>query len=116
MKVDADIASASDGSICCVSVDMQKVIQIPKLTIKDAFFSRKLNVFNETFAPIDSKGKSVCVLWHEGQSGRKASNIATAYIEFIINCARDAEKSFFTPTTVMRKTKTRSCSRHLFAW
>ena len=59
MKNDSNIASASNGKICCVSVDMQKVIQIPKLTIKDAFFSRKLNVFNETFAPVHSKGVPV---------------------------------------------------------
>ena len=79
-----------------VAVDMQKILLIPKLPTKDYFFSRKLILFNETFADINPKsGNSYCFLWTEDHSGRKAKNIATTYVEFVIRCARDYETIIF---------------------
>ena len=65
-----------------LAVDMQKVLQLPKLTLKAQFFVSHLTVFNETFC--DLKGnKDVFVLWHEAEGGRCASDVASAYWKFI---------------------------------
>lgn len=68
-----------------VTADMQKAILMPKLPTKDYYFSRKLVLFNETFAvPGEiSDRKSRCMLWHEGESGRKAYNITSSYIKYL---------------------------------
>jgi hypothetical protein len=95
MQADSARATASNGKIKTVCVDMQKVLQLPQIGIKDAFFSRKLNMFNETFADVSPKGNSVCVLWHEEEAGRKASQIATAYCSFIKQSCRDVEEINF---------------------
>ena len=58
-----------------VSVEMQKVIMLPRLPgIKEAIFCKCLVVFNETFAPTGKKAnmKPVGILWHETIEGRSA--------------------------------------------
>ena len=65
----------------CFCVDMQKVIILPKLTTKESFFTSRLVCFNETFASGD-EGKDYTVMWHEGISGRKACDVASAYTKF----------------------------------
>ena len=52
------------------------------MTIKEHFFVSRLVVFNETFASLNKDGDYV-VLWHEGVAGRKASDVASAYIKCI---------------------------------
>lgn len=50
------------------SMDMQKVIMLPRLDMfKSVVFAKRLSVYNETFAPVGSskKSKIVPVLWHE---------------------------------------------------
>lgn len=82
----------SSGNVKVVSVDMQKVLLLPKLSIKEAFFSRKLVLFNETFCDVSKNGEAVCVLWHEGDAGRKAKNITTTYIHYVFKFCRDFEE------------------------
>lgn len=65
------------------TVDMQKVLQMPKVPSKDYFFSRKLVLFNETFACPGKDNDAMCILWHEGEAGRKAFNVANAYNKFV---------------------------------
>lgn len=77
------------------TVDMQKAICMPKLTIKEYYFSRKLVLFNETFVPPGKNEDAYCIVWHEGESGRKAHNIASSYIYFVINNARDYSEIVF---------------------
>ncbi|KAL4714331.1 hypothetical protein ACJJTC_009683 [Scirpophaga incertulas] len=69
------------------TADMQKAICMPKLTTKDYYFSRKLVLFNETFVSPGKNEPAFCLVWHEGESGRKAYNIASTYVQFIINHA-----------------------------
>ena len=64
------------------TVDMQKVILIPKLTTKEHFFTPRLIAYNETFARLSS-GTDLCVLWHEAVSGRDAAQVASAYIKAV---------------------------------
>ena len=51
---------AVDSDVSQYSVDMQKVILLPKLTTKQHFFVSRLVVFNETFAPKNRKKTRFC--------------------------------------------------------
>uniref|UniRef100_A0A1Y1LR10 Uncharacterized protein n=1 Tax=Photinus pyralis TaxID=7054 RepID=A0A1Y1LR10_PHOPY len=66
------------------AVDMQKVLLLPKMTIKDAFFVSRLSVFHETFANLKPKGKNKCVLWHEAIKARNAPEVVSAYYNVLI--------------------------------
>ena len=81
----------NDDSIVLATTDMQKAITLPKMPTKDHFFSRKLVIFNQTFATPGKNKDCTCVLWHEEQAGRKAWNVANAYVEFI-KMHRDKER------------------------
>ena len=71
-----------DANFNVYTADMQKVIIIPKMTIKNAYFVSRLVVFNETFASLHGS-KDVCVLWNESVSGRRASDVASTYYNII---------------------------------
>lgn len=90
-----DICKNSDGKRAIFTVDMQKVILMPKLSTKDYFFSRKLVLFNETFAAPGINQPSYCLLWHEGESGRNAFNIATMYVLFLKKYCQNCEEVTF---------------------
>jgi hypothetical protein len=70
-----------------VSVDMQKVIMLPELRgVKTAIFTRRIIAFNETFAVVGKateKTKNKCVLWHEGDAGRSAQEVADAFVKYL---------------------------------
>lgn len=90
MNADNKDAEKENSGIAIFTVDMQKCITMPQLNNKDFFFSRKLNLFNETFAGIGKGNKpATAMLWHEGESGRKAFDVATAYVLFIKMYCRD---------------------------
>ena len=72
-----------DDNLLVMSVDLQKAITMPKILTKEHFFSRKVIIFNETFACPKKDGPIVCVLWHEAEAGRKAFNITSASLSFI---------------------------------
>ena len=71
-----------DTGSACFAVDMQKIIMLPKMNVKEHFFVSRLAVFNETFASL-SNDDDLCVLWHEGLSGRDASDVTSAYYKII---------------------------------
>ena len=79
-----DVAKQWGEGSRCIAVDMQKVIMLPKMNIKEHFFVSRLTVFNETFASL-SGDEDMCVLWHEALSGRDASDVTSAYYQAIIN-------------------------------
>lgn len=87
LKIIEEKVDKSDGQEALYTVDMQKVICMPLLTTKEYFFSRKLVLYNETFVPPGTNKQAVCIVWHEGESGRKAHNVATTYIFFSENTA-----------------------------
>uniref|UniRef100_A0A2A4J600 DUF7869 domain-containing protein n=1 Tax=Heliothis virescens TaxID=7102 RepID=A0A2A4J600_HELVI len=90
MNADSKDAEKMNSGIAIFTVDMQKCITMPQLNNKDFFFSRKLNLFNETFAGIGKGNKpATAMLWHEGESGRKAYDVATAYVLFLKMYCRD---------------------------
>lgn len=70
-----------------VSVDMQKIIMLPRLPgIKSCVFTRRLVQFHQTFAPLGgkrSKDSVIGVVWDESLSGRNAEDVASAYVKFM---------------------------------
>ena len=71
-----------------VSVDMQKVIMLPRLPgLKVVVFCKRIVVFNETFAPVggskNGKDKATGVLWHEGIRGRSTVDVVGTFPSFI---------------------------------
>ena len=82
LHYDTELMRNDPDNVYVVTADMQKVIQMPTIATKDYFFSRKLILFNETFATPGKDNEAACVLWHEGEAGRKAFHIANAYNVF----------------------------------
>ena len=73
----------------CFTADMQRVIVLPKLTTKEHLFESCLIIFNETFA-LKTLGKpDYCILWHEAIAGRKAPDVASAFLQLICQCNED---------------------------
>ena len=65
-----------------MSVDLQKVIMLPKLPgLKCSISCKRLVFFNESFVPVGSKnGKGSGVMWHEALAVRYAKEIASKFI------------------------------------
>ena len=72
------------------SVDMQKVLILPKLTTKEHLFVSRLVCFNETFASSRRGHIDYAIMWHEGISGRKACDVASAYVKFLVTSEEQA--------------------------
>ena len=65
-----------------ISVDMQKVILLPRLPqYKRCLFTRRVVTINQSFVPIGKQRgvKARGVLWHEGICGRKDEDVASAF-------------------------------------
>ncbi|XP_044024086.1 uncharacterized protein LOC122862640 [Siniperca chuatsi] len=89
-KLDAEKQQSDNLSIR--SVNLQKVILLPRMPgVRTAVFTKRISVFHETFATVGnktgSKKKSISVIWHEGIAGRKAEEVASAYV-----CALQRER------------------------
>jgi hypothetical protein len=89
-RLDADREWPEDYSVR--SVDLQKVIMLPRMPgIKSVVFTKRIVAFHETFALIgkDKKKtpdkKHISVLWHEGIAGRKAEELAAAFVKAALN-------------------------------
>ena len=75
------------------SVDLQKVIMLPRMTgVKTCAFTRRIIAFNETFAELGKAKSNVVVLWNESVGGRSASEICSAFWNFLINKVRDTKQ------------------------
>ncbi|XP_077091400.1 uncharacterized protein LOC143742433 isoform X2 [Siphateles boraxobius] len=77
------------------SVDLQKVIMLPRMPgVKTAVFTKRITAFHETFVSVGknsfSKKNSLSVIWHEGIAGRKAEEVASAFLR-ALNQERDVK-------------------------
>ena len=84
--------------VCVLSVDMQKVIMMPRMPgIKNCVFTRRLVQFHQTFAPLGGKAdKIIGVVWDESVSGRNADDVASAYVQYMRHpLCRDKTKFIF---------------------
>ena len=91
-----------------VSVDMQKVIMLPRLPgLKVVVFCKRIVVFNETFAPVggskNGKDKATGVLWHEGIRGR-SDIISSCRQSLVMNATTFStlQKEFLNPITLVK--------------
>lgn len=90
-KVDA--GRTPDDQEVITSVDLQKVMMLPRLPgVKSCAFTKRIVAFNETFAGLGKSSNNVAVVWNESVSGRNADAICSAYWSFFKK-ERDA-KSF----------------------
>ena len=76
-----DRQRVTNDSELFVSADMMRVTLLPILPHKVCVFTPRLITYNETFTALGGK-KGVCVLWHEGISGRDAPDVASAFMKF----------------------------------
>ncbi|KAF0305664.1 hypothetical protein FJT64_022748 [Amphibalanus amphitrite] len=78
---------------------------LPILPVKEAIFTQRLPVYNETFSLLMPQEKtrkenrklmqrlmSTCVIWHEGEAGRSAEDVAGAYLVFLNEVCRDVTR------------------------
>ena len=75
--------------VVCFTADMQRVIVLPKLTTKEHLFVSRLVTFNETFASKTPGKLDYCIHWHEAISGRKAPDLASAFLQLMRQCNED---------------------------
>lgn len=77
------------------AADMQKVLILPKMTLKNSFFVSRLVVFHETFANLKPAGQNKCVLWHEAIKGRNAPDVVSAYYNVLIKLNTETKHVVF---------------------
>ena len=81
------------------AADMEKVIMLPRLPgMKKAIFTRRIVLFNETFAPLGGKQSlrdTIAVLWHEGIKGRNDEDLASTVTK-VLKHEQNKELSEFT--------------------
>ena len=66
------------------TVDMQKVLVLPKLKTQEHHFVSRLITFKETFAMMTLElFPTYCILWHEAICGRTASDVTSSFLRFI---------------------------------
>lgn len=70
------------------SVDLQKVIMLPRLPgVKSVCFTKRIIAFHLTFSPIveySKNARTTSLVWHEGLAGRKCEEISSMYVKALI--------------------------------
>ena len=70
----------SETPILCF--DLQNVISIPRASVSNMFYKRKLSVYNLT-GHLSVNRRAYCVVWHESLSGRTGNDIANALVAML---------------------------------
>lgn len=84
---------------------------LPRLdTLQRVIFTRRLIVFNETFAELGPKGKVYACLWHNGISGRKSDDMLSAFHHFYVECGH-----YTSHTTILDNCSSQNKHWNLFA-
>lgn len=90
----ADRDQPFDPSHIKVSTDQQKVVMLPRMEqYKEVLFTKRVRVFNQTFAPLGST-KIMPVfpcIWHDGIAGKKKEEVISSYHAFLLR-NRDANE------------------------
>lgn len=75
-------------STCYYSVDLQKVIMLPRMEqYKAAIFCPRIIAYNESFVPLGSSKKDdipFAAVWNESTSGRKQEDIISTIRAFLL--------------------------------
>ena len=95
MEYTTDSKSKHSDDEIFTSADLQKVIMLPQMEcFKKAIFTRRLTVFNETFAELGSGKRDIAALWHEGISGRQDEDLASTFHSYMLKM-RDLKRVVF---------------------
>lgn len=84
---DRDKLIRDDPRNVIVSGDLMKVVMLPRMEMfKEVLFTRRICVFNETFAPIGGSQKLpvFAALWPESIAGRKKEDLISCYHSFLM--------------------------------
>ena len=82
-NMNVDITTV-DGNTSCLIIDLQQVIPLPTLTHSEMFYLRQLSHFNFCIHAYPSN-QGFMNLWHEGEGGRGASEIASCIFNLVNN-------------------------------
>ncbi|KAL4126409.1 hypothetical protein QTP88_010631 [Uroleucon formosanum] len=82
IKVDAAKSTLPGSQTCTITMDLQKVYPLPKLSHTSMYYSRQLSCFNFGIHVTDTSNGIMCV-WHEGQSWRGGNQIASCLMQAI---------------------------------
>ncbi|CAH1107007.1 unnamed protein product [Psylliodes chrysocephalus] len=83
---EADKIKSQNSKDLFVSVDLQKVIMLPRCEMfKSLIFTQRLVAYNESFVPLKSMAKEqpTAVIWHEAIRGRKKEDIISVFAKYI---------------------------------
>ncbi|CAH1115708.1 unnamed protein product [Psylliodes chrysocephalus] len=80
IKQDAGNRTLPESDTCTVTIDLQKVFALPKLTHTSMYYSRQLSCYNFGIHVTDTADGIMCV-WHEGQSGRGGNQMASCLLQ-----------------------------------
>ncbi|XP_072399045.1 LOW QUALITY PROTEIN: uncharacterized protein [Diabrotica undecimpunctata] len=69
---------------CTITMDLQKVFSLPKLTHSSMYYSRQISGYNFGIHVADTDDGLMCI-WHEGQSGRGGNQMASCLLQ-TLNC------------------------------
>ncbi|CAH1099364.1 unnamed protein product [Psylliodes chrysocephalus] len=78
-EYDKDVKKQGEEDCFIYSVDLQKVIMLPRCDMfKNVIFIKRLTTYNESFVPVGkstSNIRTAAAIWHEAISGRKKEDI-----------------------------------------
>ena len=97
-----DSSKVNNHDEAYISVDLQKVVMLPRLPgVKCVAFTKRIIVYNETFAPLGVKrncpGKNTipfAITWHEAEGGRSSQEISSTYIKYIKDLSNRDVRNF----------------------
>jgi hypothetical protein len=90
-KEDFTKSTLPNGNICTITIDLQKVFPLPKLTHSTMFYSRQLSAYNFGIHVADA-GNAIMCTWHEGIAGRGGNEMATCLLQAINTGMLETEK------------------------
>lgn len=80
MKADSMRSQEINSEYSSAAMDLQKVLSLPTFTHSDMYYLRQLSNYNFNIHLADNK-TGYMFLWHEGQSGRGANEIASCVLK-----------------------------------
>lgn len=81
MQEDTDIAKTSDRQLV-ITMDLQAVLQCPKLNASALYYKTKLCVHNFTLFD-NVKKDTMCYVWHETEGGLSANEFASCVVDYL---------------------------------
>lgn len=82
VKEDFQNSTMPGSDTCTLTMDLQKVFPLPKLTHSSMYYSRQLSCFNFGMHVADTADGIMCV-WHEAESGRGGNQMASCLLQAI---------------------------------